>query len=69
MFEKSYFSYMQLLTNEVVKVFDARCIEMISLLKFKYIVRLALQLVGFEQLNVFKKAIFEKITPFIRLFL
>ena len=61
---------MQLLTNEIAKVFDARCIRMISLLKFEYIVRLALQLVRFEQLlNVFKKAMFEKITPFIRLFL
>ena len=43
--------------------------EIISLLKFKYIVRLALQLFGFKQLfNVFKKAIFERIIPFIRLF-
>ena len=60
---------MQLLINEIAKFFQASYIEMISPLKFKYIVRLALQLVGFEQLtNVFKKDIFEKIIAFIRLF-
>ena len=52
---------MQLLTNEITQFLQASYIEMISLLKYKYMVMLAHQLVGFEQLfNVFKKAIFEK---------
>ena len=51
---------MQLLTKEIAKFLEASCIE-ILLLKFKYLVRLALQMVGFEQLsNVSKKAISEK---------
>ena len=66
---KKLIAYMKLLTNEIAKFFQASYIEMISLLKSKYIVRLAHQLVGFEQLlSVFKKAVFEKIISFIRLF-
>ena len=73
-FQKSYdwkklIAYMKLLTNEIAKFFQASYIEMSSLWKSKYILRLAHQLVGFVHFrNVFKKAIFERVIPLVRLF-